>query len=87
MSDDRILWNRRPYGTDPGDIDEIVLHGVDLHIEQMDGRCWWIGVNRPGTDHYWMGNFVANSRGQMRFVEQESDGITWSSDETHGLQP
>lgn len=30
---DRILWNRRPEGRDPGDIDEIVLHGVTVHIE------------------------------------------------------
>ena len=61
---DRILWNRRPEGRDPGDIDEIVLHGVTVHIEQMDDRCWWIGIYRDGT--YWMGNFTATTRGRTR---------------------
>lgn len=80
----RILWNRRPSGRrgDAGNIDEIVLHGVDIHIEQMDHRCWWIGIYRPdGT--YWMGNFTADSRGHMRFSEQENDGIVWDDDRTH----
>jgi hypothetical protein len=81
----RILWNRRPASTyDPGDIDEVVLSGVDIHIEQMGDRCWWIGINRPdGT--YWMGNFTADSRGRMRFGQQENNGIVWQRDETQEL--
>lgn len=84
---DRILWNRRPTGTmEAGDIDEIVLSDVDVHIEQMDDRCWWIGIYRDASDGdtpYWMGNFVADSRGRMRFVEQENAGIEWGDDKEH----
>ena len=88
---DRILWTRRPTGvTDTGDIDEIVLSGVDVHIEQMDDRCWWIGIYRDasrGDTPYWMGNFVADSRGRMRFVEQENNGIEWGRDKSHDDPP
>lgn len=74
---ERILWNRRGE-----DIDEIVLDGVMVHVEQMHGRCWWIGVYRPDGS-YWMGNFVADATGAMRFVEQENNGIVWESDTSH----
>lgn len=82
---DRILWNRRPTGmTDAGDIDEVVLSGVDVHIEQMHDRCWWIGIYDPtDPDRYWMGNFTSDSRGRMRFTEQENAGIEWTRDDTH----
>lgn len=73
----RILWNERGK-----DIDEIVLHDVTtVHVEQMTDRCWWIGVDKAdGT--YWAGNFVADSRGRMRFSEQESD-VAWERDDEH----
>lgn len=81
---DRILWNRRPTSDrDAGDIDEIVIHGATVHVEQMDARCWWIGVYVEGTDRYWMGNFTADSRGRMRFGEQENAGIVWAHDASH----
>ena len=82
---DRILWNRRPTPKTPGDIDELVLGDVKLvHIEQMDRRCWWIGIYMGGTaDPYWMGAFVADSRGRMRFVEHDDSGIGWDRDECH----
>ena len=59
------------------------MHDVrTVHIEQMDDRCWWIEIVRQdGT--YWMGNFVADSRGRMRFVEQENNGVEWEHDATH----
>lgn len=79
---ERILWNRRGE-----DIDEIVLTGVTVHVEQMDDRCWWIGVYKPGGERYWMGNFVADSRGRMRFVEQENNGIVWDRDGSHEEPP
>lgn len=80
---DRILWNRRPTGMmDAGDIDEIVVHDCTVHVEQMDERCWWIGIYRPDGS-YWMGNFTADRRGRMRFVEQENSGVEWADDDTH----
>ena len=74
----RILWNERGK-----DIDEIVLHDATVHIEQMDDRCWWIGITLEGGDSYWAGNFVADSRGRMRFMEQEMWGFDWDDDRAH----
>lgn len=75
---DRILWNPG----DDGDIDEIVLADVTVHIEQMNDRTWWIGLTRPdGTS--WDGNFHADSRGRMRFTEQENNGIVWDRIDHH----
>lgn len=79
----RILWNRRPTGLlDGGDIDEIVMSGVNVHIEQMSDRCWWIGIDLDGG-RYWMGNFTADRRGRMRFTQQENHGVEWNVDHTH----
>lgn len=74
----RILWN-----DDGVDIDEIVLHDATVHVEQMTARSWWIGVYLS-DDEYWMGNFSCDSRGRMRFTEQENAGIEWDQDRTHG---
>lgn len=80
---DRILWNRRPETCiDTGDIDEIVAHGVTVHIEQMDDRDWWIGITWPDGDN-WMGHFHANSRGVMRFIQTEDRRDGWPTDEEH----
>lgn len=80
----RILWNRRPTNpADCGDIDEIVIRNPQaVHVEQMDDRCWWIGIDMPdGT--YWHGNFSCDSRGRMRFSEQENAGINFDPDHSH----
>lgn len=83
----RIIWNRRPSRADTGDIDEIVLHDVStVHVEQMDDRCWWIGITKADGG-YWAGIFIADSRGRMRFVEQECEAITWESDKSHERTP
>jgi len=74
----RILWNKRG-----DDIDEIVLQDVRMvHVEQMDDRCWWIGIDLPDGG-YWAGNFIADSRGRMRFNEQEGWGFQWDRDDAH----
>jgi len=79
----RILWNRRPtHPADGGDIDEIVMTGVNIHIEQMGDRCWWVGIARPGGT-MWMGNFSCDSRGRMRFMQQDDEGVRWDRDDTH----
>jgi hypothetical protein len=83
----RILWNRRPnssHGYDKAqDIDEIVLSDVKMvHVEQMDDRCWWIGIEREDGG-YWAGNFSCDSRGRMRFTEQEMWDFEWDDDSTH----
>lgn len=82
----RILWNRRPANPmrgDTGDIDEVVISNPQtVHVEQMGDRHWWIGVYMPDGS-YWMGNFTADSRGRMRFSEQENAGIEWARDATH----
>lgn len=80
---DRILWNRRPKNVgDTGDIDEIVAHNVTVHIEQMDVRCWWIGITWPDGS-YWDGNFYATKKGKMTFGQQDYRDGGWPSDEEH----
>lgn len=29
---------------DDGSLDEIVAEGVDIHLEQMNDGCWWLGI-------------------------------------------
>ena len=77
----RILWNERD-----GDIDEIVVHAAVVHIEQMDDRTWWIGIDVAGGG-YWAGNFHAKSRGPMTFTEQEMDGFDWDQTDAHNEPP
>jgi len=77
----RILWNTRDT-----DIDELVCHNATVHIEQMDDRCWWIGIDLP-NDGYWAGNFHADSRGRMRFTQQETWGFDWDDDRSHDDPP
>lgn len=73
----RILWNER------GEcIDEIVIGASTVHVEQMNERCWWIGIDVAGGG-YWAGNFFADSRGRMRFTEQDQDGFEWDDDKEH----
>ena len=83
----RILWNERPANptSGGGDIDEIVVHDCTVHIEQMDDREWFIAIypNDAADGDRWAGTFVADSRGRMRFVENENDAIAWDRDESH----
>lgn len=74
----RILWNVRDE-----DIDEIVISNPQtVHIEQMDSRVWWIGIDLD-NERSWSGNFSCDSRGRMRFTEQDNDGVEWDRDESH----
>lgn len=41
----RPIWNKGEIRLNDDDsIDEIVVFNVDLHIEQMSDKHWWIGV-------------------------------------------
>ena len=51
-------------------------------VEQMDDRCWWIGIDVEGGG-YWAGNFYADSRGRMTFGVQEMDGFEWDEEASH----
>lgn len=79
----RILWNERPDEAGRGGcIDEIVVERPEsVHVEQLDTRQWWIGIE-VGDGKRWSGVFIADSRGRMKFTEQESE-ITWDRDEEH----
>jgi hypothetical protein len=78
---DRILWNPG----DDGDIDEIVIHDCTVHVEQMNDRCWWIGIDKG--DANWSGNFHCDSRGRMRFTEQHNENLAWHANDTHEPGP
>lgn len=47
------LWTPRPECVSlnaDGSLDEVVLRGVDVHIEQMSDHNWFVGIYRPGTN-------------------------------------
>ena len=84
----RILWNYREDGRHRrGEIDEIVMSNVDIHIEQMNDGCWWMGIySRDDPEKYWMGNIHTlhpHSRARLTFTEQENAGIEWDDDDSH----
>ena len=66
--------NREPqvsHAYDGITFDELVVHLADkhaLHIEQMDTRAWWIGIDvtgrdgKPTTVHLWL----SVARGKVR---------------------
>jgi hypothetical protein len=33
---------------DDGSLDEIVAHGVTIHLEQMDTTNWWMSIEKDG---------------------------------------
>ncbi len=47
----------------PGIIDEIVAHGCDLHIEQMDAAGWYMGIE-ASDGSYWQFWFGSKNRRQ-----------------------
>jgi hypothetical protein len=74
---DRILWN---HGRET--IDEIVVHNCTVHVEQMDDRCWWIGVYK-GDEQMWTGNFHCyRHKDGMKFTEQDDD-LEWDREDEH----
>lgn len=81
----RILWNRRPVDEfDSGDIDEVVIRGCTVHIEQMGDRSYWVGIYLPNGSSF-DGNFFIERprrRPRLRFGMQESN-VTWDRDESH----
>lgn len=65
---DEIRLNNLPADT----IDEIVLSGVNFHLEQMDGDCYWIGLTR-GKDMLHI-DFGINSSGRL-WLTVRDEGI------------
>lgn len=73
---DRILWEA---GREV--IDEIVLNGVDIHIERMSHGSYWIGIRR-GTEDIFSGDIGTRGRGVVRFTVSEDD-VKWTRDDEH----
>ena len=62
-------------------IDEIVVHDCMVHVEQMNDRCWWIGIYKG--DLRWSGNFSCyRHKDGMAFTEQDAE-LPWGRDEEH----
>ena len=50
--------------------DDIVIDGVDIHLENMDDRCWWLGVykgNKRNT--FW----ICTKRGKITVRLDENE--------------
>jgi hypothetical protein len=54
-----------------GRLDEIVAHGVDIHLEQMDSGFWWMGLEVGGRRFHV--NFVSAKGIKVTIDEDEPD--------------
>jgi hypothetical protein len=58
------------------DVDEIVAHGVNIHLERMAGGQVWFALYREGSEsslHFWL---TAQRRGGLH-VSAYWDGDPW----------
>ena len=76
MSDIRHNLQRITASPDDNDVDEIVIKGVDIHLERMsDGQVWY-ALYRPGEEtriSFWL---TAERRGDLR-VSAYWEGDPW----------
>ncbi len=56
---------------DDGSIDEIIAEGCDLHIEQMTGHGWYIGITGKDGSYwqFWLGAKNLKSHVEVRHAE------------------
>lgn len=54
-----------------GSIDEIVIHGCNVHIERMSNDGWFMGVEAPDGDYwrFWFGSKNQKSHVEFRHTE------------------
>lgn len=54
-----------------GSIDEIVINGCNVHIEQMSNDGWFMGVAAPNGDYwqFWFGSSNRKSHVEFRHTE------------------
>jgi hypothetical protein len=76
---DRILWN-----SGREEVDEIVVHNVMVHLEQMSDQGWWMGIYRDG--HALTVNFSTKGRSPITATCQDEGEKPWPWDEAedHG---
>ncbi len=75
----RILRN---HAGEASPVDEVVAHGVTMHLEQMGDDAYWIGVYRPGSvdDELHIDLMVEMG---MLVVSVREESWAWDEDRTH----
>ena len=65
-------------------IDEIVIRGGDVHIEQMDGNSWFMGVEAKDGSYwqFWFG--AKNRKSLVEFRHTEMTPARTALDEDAG---
>ncbi len=76
----RILRN---HAGEASPVDEVVAHGVTMHLEQMSDKAYWIGVYRPDSVEAedLAIDLVVVKRKLVVTVRDEA--WTWDEDRTH----
>ena len=50
--------------------DDIVIDGVDIHLENMNDRCWWLGVYKGNKRNaFW----ICTKRGKITVRLDENE--------------
>lgn len=57
-----------------GKADDIVLSNVDVHLEQMDNKVWWLGVYSPGAKLKRNTFWIRYEKGQI-IVHPDENGL------------
>lgn len=52
-----------------GKADDIVIDGVNIHLEDMDGKTWWLGVYRGKK----RATFLIRSKSEISVKLEEND--------------
>jgi hypothetical protein len=78
---DRILWN---HGRET--VDEIVVHNCTIHLEQMTGQSYWMGISKGGAD--FTVNLSHRGRLPLQCTGYDNSGYggiewNWDDDDEH----
>ncbi|MGH2611565.1 MAG: hypothetical protein ACRDFB_00780 [Rhabdochlamydiaceae bacterium] len=57
--------------TRKGKLDDIALDDVAIHLEDMDGKLWWLGIYKKGTKKRLTFYIKSKSKITLEIVEQD----------------
>lgn len=66
--------------TRKGRLDDLVFDDVDIHLEDMNGKTWWLGVYKKGTSKRLAFRIKSKSKITLQIQEQDLP-VTWIEQE------
>lgn len=60
-----------------GELDEYFADGAHVHIERMDTRSFWIGLDLPGDRHVRINTGVSGNKWYFNVEEDWAEGKTY----------